>query len=476
MNNKNRFSKKIEDLKQKSLGISTRELSVAGKTVYVLFLSQITDKQSLSDNIIKPILQYSKKEPLNIDTICNSIIFAGNVSLDEDENKIIDYILQGQTVIIVHGDTQYITVDNYKTAKRSTNTPQIQAGITVPLDSFNENIDSNLSLIRYRIKDPALRVENFSLGKRTKTQVAVIYLDDVTNSKYINEVKNKIKGIKIDGIMSSGELHKFMLNNPFGLFPEVGISERSDNACANILKGKICIIVEGSNLALITPTSLMDFIDSSEEHYSNISFSIFTKILRIIALMFTLSLSSVYVMVVAFLPEILPANYILALASSRISVPVNSFLEAFIMEIVVEILRESSTRLPQHIGSAIGIVGTIVIGQAAVSAGVVSPLLVIIVSLSTLASFSFSDFTFSNSIRLLKFMLLIFTAVFGIFGFAMGLTVIAISMISTSSMGLPYTAVIAPFNLRDFINFFLSDTTLEKKRQESLRTKDDTRQ
>lgn len=476
MRSKNNFLKKLEDYTQKDMGISIRELSVSGKTVYVSYLPSLTDKQSLSDNIIKPILQYNKKGPINIDALYGSVLYAGYVSLDEDENKLIDYILNGRTVIIIPGESRYITADTYKTAERNINIPQVQMGLNSPLDSFNENIDTNLSLIRYRIKDSSLRVKNFIIGKRTKTRVAVLYIHDVINEKYLNEIEKRLKAIKIDGVIESGYLHKFLLNNAFDLFPQVGIAERSDKACADILKGKACILVEGSQLALIAPATITTLLDAGDEHNSNIFFAVFSKILRITALLFALTLSSTYIMVVSFLPETLPATYILALANSRISVPVNSFLEAFIMEIVAELLRESSIRLPQHIGPAVGIVGTIVIGQAAVSAGVVSPLLVIIVSLSTLASFSFPDFTFINSIRILKFMLLIFTAVFGIFGFTMGLTVIALGMISTSSIGTPYTAPIAPFKPKDFINFFLGDITLAKERPDFLETKDKTRQ
>jgi len=476
MRKKKAFLEKIQELKQNNLGISIRELSINGNKLFILYVSQLTDKNSISNNVIKPILQYSRKEKISIDVLFSTVLYVDNIATDQDENKMLDYILEGKSVILMPDEPHYIIANTIKVEKRNVDIPQMQTGLKLPQDSFNENFDSNLSLIRYRIKDPALRIDNLTIGKRTKTKVAVIYINDISNPKYVNEVKKRLEAISVDGIIESGYIQKFLLNNPFDLFPEIGIAERSDRACGGILSGKICILVEGSNFALTVPETISDFLDSGEEHYDNIYTSMFSKLLRIIALVSTLTLSSIYVMIISYHPEILPPQYILALASSRISVPVNSFVEAFIMEMVSELLREASIRLPKQIGPAIGIVGTIVIGQAAVGAGVVSPLMVIIIALSLLTSFSFSDFTIINPIRVLKFAILISTGIFGIFGFTMGLTIITILVLSTSSMGLPYGAPIAPFNFRDFVNFFLGDITLSKERPNYLRTKDKTRQ
>jgi len=476
MKKKNNYINKIQEFSQNNSGISVRKLSAGGKELLILYIPQLTDKDSLSSNIIKPILQYNKKETINIDILSSSIIYVDDVLIDQDENEMLDYILKGNTVIVIPNEQNYIIANTLKVEKRNIDMPQIQNGLRLPMDSFNENFDDNLSLIRYRIKDPALRIENFSIGKRTKTKVALIYINDISNPEYVNEVKKRLQDINIDGVVESGFVQKFLLNNPFNLFPEIGISERSDKAAADILNGKLCILVEGSNFVLSVPETIKDFLDSGEEHYDNIYTAIFSKILRIIALTSTLTLTSVYIMLVSFLPEILPPNYILALANSRLSVPVNAFVEAFGMEMISELLREASIRLPKQIGPAIGVVGTIVIGQAAVTAGVVSPLMVIIVALSLLTSFSFADFTLINAIRVLKFLVLILTGIFGIFGFTMALTLIVTIVLSTSSMGVPYGAPIAPFNFRDFANFFLSDITIAKKRPNYLRTKDKTKQ
>lgn len=473
---KNNYKKIIEELSSNDMGIYLRELIVSGVKLYILYIPQIVDKESISTSIIKPILLYEKKNPIDIDIIYTSIIYSEQASIDHEEKRIVDYILQGNTIIIIPNEQEYIVINTFQTAKRDVSFPQLQTGLKSPLDSFTEDFDTNLSLIRYRIKDSALRIDNLKLGRRTKTKVAVIYINDIANTQFIKQIKDKLEKINVDGILETGYIQKFLQSSPFSIFPESGIAERSDKACASILNGKICIIVEGSNLALTLPETFNDFLDSGEEHYDNMYSSMLTKVLRLISFITTLTLSSLYVVTVSFLPEILPPNYILALANSRVTVPVNSFVEAFIMETVAEILREASVRLPKQIGPAIGIVGTIVIGQAAVSAGVVSPLMVIIVSLTTLTSFAFPEHIIINPIRVFKFMMLVLTGIFGIFGFTMGLTLVIISMVSTQSIGVPLTAAFLPYNTRDFFNFFVTNIKLRKKRPKFSRTQDETRQ
>lgn len=473
----NKFTDKIKEFSQSSQGISVRRLSFKDTDIYLLYIPQLTDRERLSTDIIRPILHYYEgNEPISSDVIASSVICLDDISVDNDENKILNYILSGKSVILISNDAQYIIANTLKIEKRSTQPPDLETTLRGSKDAFTENFDANLSLLRYRLKDPALSVEKFTVGKRTKTNVAVIYISDIANQKYVNDVKNRLKNISIDGIVDSGYVQKFIMNSASDLFPQVGIVERSDTACDNILEGKVCIIVEGNNLALVAPKTFVEFFDTGEDHYSNIYLAVFSKIIRYISLFLTLTLSSLYVAVVAFHSDILPAQYILAIAISRATVPFNALFEATLMELTSEILREASIRLPKQIGPAIGIVGTIVIGQAAVGAGLVSPLMVIIVSLSTMCSFVAPDYTIMSPIRLLKFFMIFITGIFGIFGFTMGFTVITIYLVSLTSFGVPYLTPVAPFNFKDLKNYILSDITLAKKRPNFLRTQDNTRQ
>ena len=473
---KNKFIDKIEEFTKGNLGISIRKMSIANTEVFILYIGQITDKDSLSNNIIKPILQNGMNNILTIDKIATSIIYVDDISIHDDENKMINYILEGKSIILMSNDCKYIIANTLKVEKRGIQSPEIDTTLRGPKDSFTENFDDNLSLIRYRIKDPELRIDPFTIGKRSRTSVALIYIKDIANKKCVNEVKRRLEDIDIDGVFESGYIQKFMLNNTFNLFPQVGIAERSDTACANIVEGKVIIVVEGSNLALVMPKTFMEFLDVGDDHDSNIYLAMFSKLLRMVALAISLTLASLYVAAVSFHPDILPSQYILAIATSRGTVPFNAVVEAILMEFVAEILREASIRLPKQIGPAIGIVGAIVIGQAAVAAGLVSPLMVIMVSLSIMCSFVASDYTIVNPIRILKFFMIAITGTLGLFGFVTGLTFIAINLCSITSFGVSYVAPLSPFNFTDLKNYIFSDITLSEKRPEFLKTRDKTRQ
>lgn len=472
----NKYLDKINEFRNESLGISIRKLSLTNIDINILYIPQLTDRERLSNDIIKPLLISRKDDVIDTEKVINSIIYIDDILTDNDENKIIEYILQGKSVIILSNDDNYIIADTSKTEKREVASPEIENTLRGAKDSFTENLDDNISLIRYRIKDKSLRIDKYKIGTRSKTNLAVLYIDDIVNKKYLKDLDKKLKEINIDGVFESGYIQKFILNNTYDIFPQTGIAERSDTVCSNIIEGKICIIVEGSNIALIIPKTLIEFLDASDDHYDNIYLSVFSKGLRITCFIIALTLSSLYVAVVSFHPDILPPQYILSIATSRATVPFNALLEAFLMEFVAEILREASIRLPQQIGPAIGIVGTIVIGQAAVAAGLVSPLMVIMVSLSIMSSFAAGDYTILNPIRVLKFFMIFITGIFGIFGFIMGFTIITINLCSITSFGTPYVAPFSPFNFTDIKNFFLSDITLSKKRPGFLKTKDKTRQ
>ncbi|GAA0177545.1 spore germination protein [Clostridium sediminicola] len=476
MKKKNIFEDKIIEFRQENLGISIRELSVNSVEIYVLYIQQLTDKESLSTNVIKPILQNGKEDMLTIDKIVNSVIYVDDITIDQDENMIIDYVIKGKSIIILSNDDKYIVANTLKIEKRGIQQPELDTTLRGPKDSFTENFNDNISLVRYRIKDPALRIENYSIGRRTKTNVAVIYIENIANGKYVDEIKKRLLEIDVDGVFESGYIQKFISNSTFDLFPQTGIVERSDTACENIIEGKVCVIVEGSNLAIISPKTFIEFLDTGDDHFENIYLGFFSKVLRIISLLISLTLSSLYVAAVSFHSDILPSKYLLAIATSRVTVPFNALLEAILMEFTAEILREGSIRLPKQIGPTIGIVGTIVIGQAAVTAGLVSPLMVIIVALSIMGSFVSGDYTIMNTIRILKFVLIFMTGIFGLFGFVMGITIIAINLCSQTSFGIPYVAPMSPLNLKDMKNFIFSDVTLAKERPNFLKTKDKKRQ
>lgn len=474
-NSWNEFIDSIKNEHNDSIGINIREISVSSRKIFIIYIPQITDRERLSSDIIKPIIQCENSK-INIEQIANSVVYVDDISIYNEKNKLIDYVVKGNCIIILDNEERYIVANTYKVEKRSIESPQLQNVLRGPKDAFTENFDSNISLIRYRIKDSSLIIKSSTIGKRTKTSVAIIYLKDVANDLYVKQITESLSKINVDGIVESGYVQKFLCGKSKNLFPKVGLVERSDAACGEILRGKICIIVEGSNIALVMPQTLPDFLKPEDDYYENVYMSLFLKFLRISSFLASLMLSSLYIAIISFHPDILPPQYILVLAASRITVPVNTVLEITIMELVAEILKESNIRLPKQIGPAISIVGTIVIGQAAVSAGLVSALTVIIVSLSTITSFIAPDYSITYPIRILKFFMIIITGLLGLFGFVVSATIIMLTISSNNSFGISYTSPMAPMNLEDLKNYFLSDIRLEKRRPRFLKDKDETKQ
>lgn len=475
MNNQCNVSNRISKIRNAVTGVSIRKVVVQDIEIYILYISEISDRNAISNNIIKPLLHYHNNELITPEIIISSVVYVDDIFLEYDEDVIIDFILQGETVILLSNNIGYLVANTVNIEKRSTEAPQIEGTIRSPRDAFTENIEANLSLIRYRIKSKALKVEYYKVGKRTKSTVAVLYMVDIANPKYVKDIKNRLQEISVDGILESGYIQKFISNDKASLFPQSGISEKSDSTCAAILSGKVCIMVEGSNLALICPQSFIEFFDAADDHYDNTYIGVFVKIMRYFAVIITLTFSSLYVALVAYNPDIIPSQYILAIAASRVTVPVNAFTEALLMELIVELLREASIRLPKQIGSAVSIVGTIVIGQAAASAGLVSPLMIIIVALSLMASFAVPDYTIMNPIRILKFLMLFLTGIFGLFGLVMGITLIVVKLASITSFGIPYTAPVAPFYFKDIKDFILSNIVITKSRPRYQKLKDKTK-
>lgn len=471
---KNDFEKIVSSLKEKEKDFSRRTISYNGERVEIFYIAEVTDKDALRDNIIKPLVNYCSEthKPLNAQETKDSIIYTDYCIIESGINKIEQHLLNGYILILFSTDKEYIVANLKMTPQRAITTPQLSYTVRGPQDCFNENLDTNLALLKYRIKDKNMRIKKFEVGVRTKTRVVLISIEDITNDIVVQELQKRIERINVDEIVESGELQSFLLNNKLQLFPNMGLVERSDMAARILMKGKALILVEGSPIGIFAPKTFTDFFFSSDDVYDNYFFAAFARLIRYFALFISLTASSLYVAIVSFHTDILPLKYVIALAEMRGKVPFSAFTGALLLEIVMELLREALLRVPKQIGSAIGIVGTIVIGQAAISAGIFSPLLLIVVSLSLLSSFTISDYSLINPIRILKFGLLIMTATLGFYGFILFMVFILCELVSLNSFGVPYMAPWAPFNFYDSVRTVFSNTIFNPYRPVMYRTKD----
>lgn len=467
----------MASLQSNELNFTERTIPFRFGTIKLFYIMQLTDRAALTENIVKPLLMHCSMvhEPINAQITVDSIIYADDCVIESDLNRIEDFILSGMVVILFSTDKKYAVINIKRVEQRAVPTPQLTYTLRGPQDCFTENLNSNLSLVRYRIKDKNLRIKNFEVGVRSKSRVAVIYVQDIANDTVVNEVQKRIKNIDVDGIGESGELQKFLLNKKTHLFPQMGVVERSDMAAYSLYEGKVLVLVEGSGLALLAPKTFGEFFYSCDDRYDNKYFALFMRVLRYLAISIAFAASSLYVAVVSFHTDILPTDYAISLSEMRVNVPFSALIGALSLEFIVELVREALLRVPKKIGPAIGIVGTIVIGQAAIAAGIFSPLLLIIVSTSLLASFAIPDYTLINPFRVLKFIQIIFTGMLGFFGFTIFITYVLFELVSINSFGVPYMAPFAPFNLYDFKRTLIDDTTNNPKRPEYLRNKDKTR-
>ncbi|MGI1657394.1 MAG: spore germination protein [Desulfitobacterium sp.] len=476
------FEETVAYLKMKNLDYTERSIPfhdgmLSDAVIELFYISQLTDRVALTDSVVKPLVQHcsAARNPINAQIAMDSIIYADNCRIESDGGVIEDFLLAGRVVILFSNDQQYIVVDLKKVEHRYVPTPQLSYSIRGPQDCFSENLDANLSLIRYRVKDKNMRIKNFEVGRRTKARVAVLYIEDIANDTVVKEVQERIECIDVDGIGESGELQGFLLNNKLQLFPQIGLVERSDMAFHSLLEGKVVVLVDGSGVALLAPKTFSEFFYTGDDRFDNKLFGLFARLLRYTAIILALTGSSLFVALTSFHTDVLPIKYAISLSEMRSNVPTTALIGALLLEFIMELLREALLRVPRQIGSAIGIVGAIVIGSAAISAGIFSPLLLIIVSTSLLASFAIPDYSLVNPFRVLKFVLLLFTGTMGFFGFTIFMIFILTELVSLNSFGVPYMAPWAPFNFHDFTRTLINGSTLDSKRPDYLRTKDKTR-
>ncbi len=455
-NKSNCRHKAIEEIQSQVSDLSYRMLTTHLGTVYVLFIKQLTDRPMLSEYIVKPLMEYlSGKNKLSADELASQVIYVDDCSTERETTKIADYLLNGNTVILLSWDAAYLVANIKKIESKSIESPELTYTLRGPRDSFTECLDTNLSLIRYRIKDTNLKIQIIQLGPRTKANVAVAYIENAADKNIVQDILQRITNLKPNDIIESGKLQSLLLNNRQTLFPQMGLIERSDMACNAILHGKVVVVTEGSGIALAAPQTFSDFLRSGDDWYDNRYLALFLMVIRYIALFTSFILGSLYIAIVSFHNDTLPSEYILILAMLRSNVPFNPVTGVFILEVLLEILREALLRIPKKIGPAIGIAGTIIIGQAAIASGIFSPLLLILVSTSLLASFAMPDYTITNPFRIYKFLMMILSSIFGLIGFTLGLCFILTNIVSANSFGVAFAAPVAPFKLKAFISKIL---------------------
>lgn len=353
-------------------------------------------------------------------------------------------LLSGSTVFLIDGCERYLAVDASSNEGRSVDEASSQTVIKGPKDGFTEKINSNILLIRKRIKSKDLKVEYLNVGSITKTTVGLMYLHKIARDDIVQELRTRLNKIEIDGVLESGYIEELIKDDRYSIFPTFLSSEKPDSVTAALLEGKVAILVDGTPYVLTAPALMIEFLQSSEDYYHHYIISSMMRLLRMLAFFLTLLVPAVYIAVTLFHQEIIPTPLLISLAAQREGVPFPVLLEALIMEITFEILREAGIRMPRAIGSAVSIVGALVLGQAAVEAGVISAFMVIVVSITAISSFAIPNYEMSNAIRLVRFFLMLMAGMFGLYGILIGLIVLVLHLCKIKSVTVPYLTPVAP--------------------------------
>ncbi|NMB34844.1 MAG: spore germination protein [Firmicutes bacterium] len=428
----------------------------------VIFIDGLVSDRTVAENIIAPLLKPSeeivseKVPPITFfETAEKSLLQAGEVSVTSSLEEVFDELSSGKTVVLIGEENRALLAGTQGWKERGVEEPATEAVVRGPRDSFDENLRNNTALLRLRLKSPRLHIEGFQIGVLTKTKVALAYLQGVASDKLLAEVKQRLERIKVDGILESGYLEEFIEDEPLSPFPQLLRTERPDRVTACLLEGKVAIFTDGTPFVLLVPAFLPEFLTTPEDYYERFFIGSFVRFIRYAAFAISLVLPSLYVAIVTFHQEMLPTPLILSIASQREGVPFPTFVEALLLELVFEILREAGLRLPRIIGQAISIVGVIIVGQAAVEAGLFSQFMLIVVSLTAIASFATPVFSLAITLRLLRFALLFLASALGVFGILIGVYIILLHLVSLRSFGFPYLKPLGPVIASDLKDTFV---------------------
>ena len=454
-----------------------REFLMGNIRAAVIYIDGLVNTLSVDQTVIKTLMYGTDDncEPCCIDEIINKLIVSGEIKKVNTVNDGFEGFLSGDTFLMADGIKEGLIINTKGFEKRSVDDPQTDSVIRGSREGFIENIRTNTALLRRRIKSVSLCVENIKIGRETKTAVDIIYLENVANSELISEIKRRLIKIDIDGILDSGYLQYFLDDNPKSVFSLVDSTEKPDIAAAKILEGRAAVVVDGSPFVLTAPMYFGESFQSPEDYYIHSVAATMLRVIRYLSFFVSILALPAYVALTTFHQELIPTQLLYTMAAAESGTPFASFIEALMMTVVFEILKEAGVRLPKPVGQAVSIVGALVIGETAVSAGLIGAPMVIAVSITAVTAFVTP--AQANTIVLLRYILLVLSAVLGGFGITVGLLGILIHLMSLKSFGTPYLAPLAPLRISDLKDtVFLAPVRARLTRPHGLSRKNPIRQ
>ena len=442
-----------------------RKKRILLKTMYIIYNQTITSANDISLNIIKSLNEIYI--PL-FNNITNKISNFKYKVLNNYED--LTYYLNSGFTIILYDNNKYIALETRKNLSRGITTPITENTPRGALDSFTENIENNIGLIKRRIKSNDLWIKNYRLGKYTDTSVALLYIKSIAKKELIDDVDKLLKKINIDGIIATGTIRNLIEKENKNNFPSIMSAEKPYTAIKYLLEGHIIILCDNDPFALIMPTNINDYFLSEEDDFAKSINVSLTRIIRYLTFFITLLTPGIYIALTTYNQEIIPTDLLISIAAQRENVPFSTFVEATIMMISFEILRESDLKIPSFASSAISIVGALILGEAAVSAGIVSPIMIIVIAITSISALTFVEPEFINALRLYRFLFMLGGSLFGIHGILLILIYMIINLSSYDFLGMPYLTPFAPPIVADLQNSIIKSKTINLTKRNHLLT------
>lgn len=439
-----------------SSDVLIRRLVVGKKTAKqaaLVYMNGLVDHNMVNEFVTESLLNTSDEEPDPQDTegwiqfLLQRTISSGEVQVITEWKDMLLSILSGNSIIVLDGCEKVISVGTQGGEARSITEPTSQLVVRGPKDSFVESVVTNVSLVRRRIKSPDVRLENMKVGKVTNTRVSIMYIQNIAEKRLVDEVRRRLQSIDTESILESAYIEEFIQDHTFTPFPTVFNTERPDVAAGNLLEGRVVLFIEGTPFVLIMPATFPQFFHSAEDYAQRYDISILMRMVRYLSFIVLILGPAVYIALTTFHYEMIPTQMLISLMAQREGVPFPAFVEAVLMETAFEILREAGVRMPRAIGQTVSIVGALILGQAVVEAGIITPVMVIVVALTGIASFAIPAYNLSIAGRLIRFFFMILAGMFGFYGITLGLIVLVAHMNSLRSFGMPYLSPFSPFVL-----------------------------
>lgn len=423
----------------------------SGDQAALVYLSGLIDKNAINNNVLRP-LQF---ETGSGDSEYGFTINVGQINPLSSWPQVESAILHGSSILFVGGRTEVYALGTQGWPQRAIEDPQIEASLKGAHQGFVETGSQNIALIRRYIQNRELKIIELIVGRRGNSLVSILYLADVANPEMLKELEDRIQQLDVDVILNTGELAEMIEDNPYSPFPQFITTERPDAVASQILQGRFAVVVDRSPSVLIAPVSFISFFQNIDDYSTRWSIATLIRLLRILAFFVAVFLPAFYIAVISFNFEIIPVKLLLTIGEFRGRVPFPPFVEAILMEVTLEMMREAGVRLPAPVGQTVGIVGGIVIGQAIVQAGLISNIMVIVVAFTAIASFILPNYDMVAAVRLIRFGMMIAASMFGIVGIIIGLMTMIGHLIALESLGTPYGTPFAPVRFADWKDTFI---------------------